>query len=467
MPTAACLRICVRRRLSRFLLLCCWYCGVMIRCLVIGVILWSDATACADLWELLNPQLTATRDQQAVARSQLQQLGRMEMGVASERIGAQYHMAPTPPAVPPFVQIDLGAVCPFDTVVVVPAVSQFGGQGTAAYAFPVAFRVDASDDADFDTFTPLGFITETDLESRRSLPIVVRCSGTKARYLRVTIAQLAQVADRWTFALGEIMVLDGNYNVAVDAKVRMRKAPRIPRRWHSDYLVDGRTTLGPPIVEELPEFDGAYATDDASGNRWMQLDLKQACPIREVRLHPIHARQGNSLPGYSFPLRFRVELRDTTDADPLAVFDSVQTEFSNPGNNPVICRFEEVNARYVRIVCVEPSVEDPRRFGLSEVQVYSAGRNVAVDGTARHSGPRTERGPQMLIDDFTSYGRMLELPAWIDRWDQYRRARRTLEQASALLQEQMETAQMRAVWLGGTAARGPCDRRCVPDASSP
>ncbi|MCR9198250.1 MAG: histidine kinase [Planctomycetaceae bacterium] len=450
MAAAPHLRIRVRRQVSRFLLQCGWYGGAMIRGLVIGVILWSDAAAHADLWELLNPQLTATREQQAVARRQLEELGRMEMGVASERIGAQYHMAPTPPAVPPFVQVDLGRVCRFDTVVVVPAVSQFGGQGTSAYAFPAAFRVDASDDANFDTFTPLGLITETGLESRRSLPIVVRCAGTQARYLRVTIVQLAQVADRWTFALGEIMVLDGNYNVAVDASVRMRKAPRIPRRWHSDYLVDGRTTLGPPIVEELPEFDGAYATDDASGDRWMKLDLGQACSIREVRLHPIHARQGNSLPGYSFPQRFRVELRESEAGQPLAVFDSLSTEFSNPGNNPVVCRFEDVTARYVDIVCVEPSVEDPRRFGLSEVQVYSAGRNVAIDGSARLSGPPTERGPQMLIDQFTSYGRVLELPAWIDRWDRYRHASRTLEQAAAAQRKQMETAEARAVWLGGT-----------------
>lgn len=419
----------------------------MIRWLVIVFLLCRGAPAQCDLWELLNPQLTGIREQQRVAQRQLQQLGRMEMGVASERIGAQYHMAPAPPAVPPFVQIDLGDVCRFDTVVVVPAVSQFGGQGTAAYAFPVAFRVDASDDADFDAFTPLGLITETDLESRRGLPIVIRCPDTRARYVRVTIVALAKVADRWTFALGEIMVLDGNYNVAVGAKVRMRKAPRIPRRWHFDYLVDGRTTLGPPIVEDLPEFDGAYATDDPDGTRWMKLDLGRICPVREIRLHPIHARQGNSLPGYSFPQRFRIELRDAPTGIPRAVFDSADTEFSNPGNNPVICRFDEVPAQFVEIVCVEPSVEDPRRFGLSEVRVYSAGRNVATEGSAQLSGPPTERGPQMLIDDFTSYGRVLELPAWIDRWDRYRQASLTLERASVRQQQQLEIAQSRAVWL--------------------
>ena len=405
-------------------------------------------SARGDGWELLNSRLTAVRQQQATAERELQSLGRMEMGVASERIGAQFYMAPSPPAVPPFVQLDLGTVRSLDTVVIVPAVSQFGGQGSAAYAFPEAFRVDASNDADFNEFTPLASIDQTRFESQRALPMVIR-HRTQARYVRVTIVDLALVADRWTYALGEIMVLDGNHNVALGARVRMRSSPRIPPKWHYDYLVDGRTTLGPPIVEDLPEFDGAYSTDDPQGERWMSVDLGQAYRIDEIRLHPIHARQGNSLPGYSFPRRFRLELRDQPDSEPVAVQDSGEEPFSNPGNNPVVCHFAPVTARYLRIVCLEASVEDPQRFGLSEVRVYAQGRNVARGGTARLSGPATERGPEMLIDGYTSYGRLLELPAWIDRWDRYRQARLTQQRAVALTQVEMQRAQSRAAWLGG------------------
>jgi len=349
-------------------------------------------SANADLWEWLNPELGRLRGEVERIRSVLQErrdgYGAMTIGVTASELGAQIHMTTEPPTVPFWLQLEFAESRDFDCVAVIPAVSGINTGDGATYAFPKAFRVDASDDKYFTTFQPIANFSNTDLEAKRSLPFVMRIPKTKAKYIRITILELAEVANRWTYALGEVIVLDGNRNIAMESNVEIGLTPRIPFKWHPRYLLDGRTPLGEMIELDLPEFDGVYCAPEKEGDpNWMMLDLREIFGIQEIRLQPIHARQGASLPGFGFPKRLRVDVfKDESLTDGYCVFNSGDELFSNPGVNLVTFVADNVKGRFVKVTCLETSDSDPKRFGLSEIQVYSGGQNVALQATASIPG---------------------------------------------------------------------------------
>lgn len=425
-----------------------WMLSMVVRraVLVLGVLLLLPRSSQADLWEYLNPQLTSLRDQSTRLTTELQSFGKMTLGETTQQSGSQFHMAPTEPTVAPWVQLDLGYSQTFESILIAPVIAPGESGDFKAYAFPRGLRVDVSEDENFATFQPVSTFADTTFEAQQGLPVVVRTPNTKARYVRVSVTQLAEVAERWTYALGEIMVLSGNRNIALHSKVDMPIAPRLPPKWHPDYLVDCRTPLGAPIEIDLPEFDGVYcAPDSATSPNWMMLDLGDIQSIDEIRLHPIHARQGAAVAGYGFPKRFRVELFTNEDlTDSVEVFNSQDVPFPSPGSNPVVLKVSNVAARFVKITCMEPSIVDRGRFGLSEIQVYSADTNVASEATVIIPGEHIDRSPQLLVDGYASYGRILELPEWVDRWDRYRQTRLALRRNAVDQDSAINVAQSRA-----------------------
>jgi hypothetical protein len=83
----------------------------------------------------------------------------------------------------------------------------------------------------------------------------------------------------------------------------------------------------------------------------MSVDLGMEVSIDEVRLHPLHARQGADVPGFSFPLRFRVEVAKNADfGDAVTIFENADIDYPNPGNNVVTVSANGRVAQYVRVV---------------------------------------------------------------------------------------------------------------------
>lgn len=375
---------------------------------------WTDAFV---------PGLGPAREELRAVHAQRMALGEPLIGNTVPEFGIQHIMLAEPPPESPFVQVDLGATRTFDTVALIPAVVDFQGVTQTPYAFPLRFRLDASDDVDFVTFTPLLVLTEVDFVLPRMAPVIVRRPATRARYLRLTVTKLAQVEGRWTFALAELMALDGNRNIAVHAAVTHKGGTGLLPRWHSRHLTDGRTPLGPPIDRtSVPEFDALFsAIQPMVPQPWMQVDLGKELPLEEVRLHPLHARQGADVPGFAFPLRFKVESGSHEDLrDAQMLFDGGDQDYPNPGNNAVTLAADGHHGRFVRVTMLTPQTPSRTSFAISEMEVYATGANVSRAMPVSSSGDparETPRPPALLTDGHTSYGRLMELPVWLERWE--------------------------------------------------
>lgn len=385
----------------------------------------STATAApGDSWlGWFSPALREIDRRQSATQQELAALGTPVVGQTVPQFGYQHPRLAAAPPTSPWVQIDLQSSQPIDWIALAPAQLDWQSVDHAAYGFPPRFRVDLSDDPAFATFTPVAVFTETDFPDPGIAPVALPVSGRRARYVRVTATKLAIENDQHFFALAEIMVLSGPRNLAIGRPVTASATVNLPPRWTSANLVDGRTPLGPPVRRELLPYDGLYVgpvpSDDAP---WMRLDLGRTAALQEIRIHPVHARLGADIPGFAFPSRFRVETdNDPAFSHPTVVLDASATDFPNPGNNPVTIPVNGTVARYVQIVMLAPGGGlQSKRYGLSEIEVYADGANLARNATATAVPDTSERSKawpiSQLIDGFTSYGRLVELPAWLASW---------------------------------------------------
>jgi signal transduction histidine kinase len=103
---------------------------------------------------------------------------------------------------------------------------------------------------------------------------------------------------------------------------------------------------------------------------------------------------------------------------------------------------------------VEPSRAFGRnRFGLSEIEVFSGGTNVArqgtVDAVADPSAMSRGWPKQQLVDGFTSYGRLIELPDWLAAWQRRTELGARLAALDARHRTLVATAERRLAWSGG------------------
>jgi signal transduction histidine kinase len=406
--------------------------------------------------DVFSSDLKEARSELLRTEKALDALGQPMIGNTVPEFGIQQRMMEAPPPDSPFVHIDLGELRSFDTVALIPAVVDFQGVTQSPYAFPVRFRLDASDDAQFATFTPLLVRTEVDHAQSSVAPVVVHVPKTRARYLRITVTKLAQVEGRWTFALAEIMVLEGNRNIALGAKVQHAGGTGLPPRWLLANLTDGRTPLGPPIDRSsVPEFDALFASIQPEVPQpWMSVDLGKELSIDEVRLHPLHARQGADVPGFSFPSRFCVEIAKNDDfGDAFTISENADLDYSNPGNNVVTLPANGRVARYVRVVMLAAQRPTMKSFAISEIEVYAHGEKVSRGAKAMFSGDPTreqQRPEWLLTDDHTSYGKLMELPAWLQQWERRRKLEEDFATLARRVAELTATAQERAAWtLGG------------------
>ena len=120
-------------------------------------------------------------------------------------------------------------------------------------------------------------------------------------------------------------------------------------------------------------------------------------------------------PGFGFPARFRVAVSsDPTFATQDVIADHLGEDFANPGLHPFSVAPQGVTGRYIRVTAEKlwPRSSD-FVFALGELQVESAGRNIAA-GTAVTALDTIEAGrwgTKNLVDGFGSRHQLPDVAA--------------------------------------------------------
>ena len=156
-----------------------------------------------------------------------------------------------------------------------------------------------------------------------------------------------------------------------------------PEDWNAKWIgavakVDPQSSAGGGIGYHAAE---AAREDD---EKWVQVDLGKSAAIERVFLHALnHGVAGNPVKGFGFPLRFRVEVAADVDFKTSKVIANHTTaDYPNPGHSAVPFSADGVTARYVRVTATKlwnrQSGGNPYCFALAQLEVISAGKNVAV-----------------------------------------------------------------------------------------
>ncbi|MBL8864640.1 MAG: DUF1553 domain-containing protein [Planctomycetia bacterium] len=147
-----------------------------------------------------------------------------------------------------WVQVDLGANVKLDRVVLRGCDDDFNKIG-AGFGFPVRFKVELSDDADFNRSIVVVDHTSKDHANPLTAPVNIAIDGKAGRYLRVTATKLAPRQNDYIFALAELEAYDAaGTNVARGKAVTALDSIEAPVRWRKSNLTDGIAAPGPKLV---------------------------------------------------------------------------------------------------------------------------------------------------------------------------------------------------------------------------
>lgn len=369
-----------------------------------------------------NSNLKQVEKQQKETRRELEALGETMLGQTVPQIGfmtVPQWAAPYPRRdktnEPRWVQVDLGSVQTVDRVAFIPVQMDWQRVTGPNNKFPHRFKVEVAEDAGFSAPHVLGDFTKDDYPNPGITPVVLEGKDIKGRFVKFTVFEPE------AFALAEIMVISGKRNIAIGCPVTSSLGASLAPRWDLKNLVDGLTPLGPPILIEEQDVDGIYTGPNEDGSPlWFQMDFGREVEIEELRLYAAHGTRGIDIPGYRFPPG--IMLKRSAEADfsnSEMVYDSGR--LPNPSNNPVYIPLKNLKTRYLRIELAPYEIAGgERRFGFAEIEVYSGGENIAPTANLTSSGephePRKSIPISELVDGYTSYGKIIELPEWLDNW---------------------------------------------------
>ena len=155
-----------------------------------------------------------------------------------------------------WVQVDLGAEVPLDSVVIRPQYHNDPGAGgwVAGYGFPLRFKVEVSNIPDFSSSTTVADHTGADFANPGNTPVSLNASGVSARYVRFTATKLWQrgAGLNYVFTLAEIEAISGASNVALGKPVSANDSME-GYGWSKDHLTDGKFQQQlPPVLQENP-----------------------------------------------------------------------------------------------------------------------------------------------------------------------------------------------------------------------
>jgi signal transduction histidine kinase len=345
---------------------------------------------------------------------------------------ASNHLQALPPADSRFAfEIRWPGDAMVDLVALVPA-RRYDAKGLdAQYGMPQAFTVELIDAAGA-VLQSVGQETDTLRNPiRRGHPFVyhlaspVAAAGVRISALRLNTDYLEEGV--FVHAWAEAMVFQGDRNVALGAEVRSLSGatPPAPWRWNQAFLVDGETPLGLPEVPAAAHANIGWMSasrTDASEATSLTVDLGELQQIDSLRLIPAQSPIADLPSGFGFPRRLIISASATGEAGDWVV--AAERELGNPGYSPVVLSLGPVSARHLKIEAVQlwkAFDKYPAFFALSEVEILSAGKNLAAGKGFRSTDGMTDCTDSSgrcwtsiaLSDGFGPEGKLVTTREWI------------------------------------------------------
>lgn len=318
-----------------------------------------------------------------------------------------------------WVELDLGRPEPVDRVVLVPTLIKGADGDIPGYGFPVRFTL-VGFDGDGKRITLMDQ-TAVDYVNPRQFPVSVKCpEETKLRGIRLTATVPWSGGGPYLLSLSEIMLLRGNLNLASQAEVSSSSSREYLTTWSRRRLIDMTTPLGLPAIPNIPDQIGWHSlpSEKTFARKSFTVDLGRSWPLEMVRLIPCSRPGFQSLNQYGFPSRFFVEISEDPDFSiSRRIGDFTDAARPTPGQNLTEIHAGGTSARYVRMTATQlRNRNEDFAFAMAEVQAYSGDVNRALGAKVIAEESLDEPGwsRAALTDGYSSTGKLLELPQWID-----------------------------------------------------
>jgi len=177
-----------------------------------------------------------------------------------------------------WVQVDLRARQPIEMVKLYPAVALVEGTGYGTgnnEGFPVRFKIEASDDAEFKAAQSIADYTGADYPSPGDWITRYPAHGVQGQYVRLTVTRLrARKPDLFDFSISKIDVLSGGKDIAQGCPVT---ADSVYGNSGLDVLTRPPRPMGEGIITNHPE-------NLIPARDWNPVAYKASTPLKGVRL---------------------------------------------------------------------------------------------------------------------------------------------------------------------------------------
>lgn len=431
----------------------CVSCGIVL--ITSGTVERAAAGGVGDVSLWLNPRLRAIESQLAAIDQECSFLPPPLPVPDYWRPG--FIMTPQLPGqASPWVEIVLPEPRVVDTVVLFPLVMRGTDGPLEGFGFPKQYRI-LAETGDAPGSIVLLDATAADVPSPGMSPVIVRCPRRAMTSVKIEVVKSWRHEILSMLALAEVMLFDGNRNVAIDATATTNY-PQQDTAIGVQNLLDMRTPLGLPALVDGSESRGFQSQPERSGkvSKSVTVDLGEPGPIDEVRLVPVSREGPDSFAYFGFPQEYHVEVSLSEDfAGAQRIEPPPQIDIWPPGPNLVVlpCRHPG-SFRYVRVTTRKPWPQYVDYvFALAELQVYRGSSNVALGCRVEATDATDEPGwsPSALTDGHAYETRLIDLPDWAGKIA----AREVLHARKTDLIEQRTALRARHdTWLGRGLAVG-------------
>jgi alpha-L-rhamnosidase len=156
--------------------------------------------------------------------------------------------------------------------------------------------------------------------------------------------------------------------------------------WEAKWI--GDSDPPPPVTPANNGYHSEFASSPDT-RKWVMIDLGESVKLDGIRLHPARPYDWKAdVPGFLFPLRFKIELSNASDFTPCkTVVDRTLEDVPNPGAEPQTYEFPTATGRFVRLTVTRLRLRDAGQYGfaLAEMEILADGKNLALGKTVAAS----------------------------------------------------------------------------------